>query len=109
MKVAAYFHNIAGMKQMPDLRGGNCQDDAGRRAMDRASASSHDQEGVGAIAAAKSVCIGCPVKAACGGWALAEEKPAGAWGAVYGGMSVPERRAARSTMAKMSKREGARS
>lgn len=107
MKVAAYLNNIVGGQTMPDLRGGNCQNPEGRAVMDRALASSQEQEGLGARAAAKALCVDCPVLQACGAWALAEEKPAGAWGAVYGGMTVQERRAMKGEITKFRKQAAA--
>jgi hypothetical protein len=41
--------------------------------------------------AAKALCSGCPMLAACAAWAVREETPAGSWGGVIGGMDISER------------------
>lgn len=56
-------------------------------ALDRPGTESHTQP-------AQELCAHCPLLAECRNWVMSAELEAGAWGGVYGGMAVKDRRAA---------------
>lgn len=73
----------------PDLSRGACVDDDGRRVMDDLRAWGNQR---GALAAARRLCQGCPVRRECLRWAIDVEKPAGSWGGMLGGLMPGERK-----------------
>jgi len=88
--VPEYVLNVGG-KSAPDLTGARCRTERGRLLLDEAF-KSNDQRTPGALDVARSVCDSCPVRLPCGEWALRDEKPAGSWGGMYGGMTASQRR-----------------
>lgn len=83
--ISAYFTNIADGAEMPDLTGAACRTPLALVLFDAA----HEGRLIGE---AKNVCYPCPVRTACLAWVTGAEKPAGAWGGVYGGLSVTDRK-----------------
>lgn len=78
-----YVINTRGQISPESLTKGSCViDPQARMVMDR-----------GKVEAKRAVCVACPVRAACLGWALGNELPApGAWDGMYGGLTQAERR-----------------
>jgi hypothetical protein len=56
-------------------------------ALDRPGTDSHTEP-------AQALCARCPLLAECRNWVMSAELEPGAWGGVYGGMTVKDRRAA---------------
>lgn len=81
---ALYLSNVI-EAAAPDLTGAACTSNLNRVFFDAALSGDF-------IADAKSVCRSCPVKAKCAAWVTKAESPAGAWGGVYGGLSVTDRK-----------------
>jgi hypothetical protein len=75
--------------QHPDLSRGACVDDDGRRVMDNLRSWGNQR---GALAAARKLCVDCPVRRECLRWAQEAEKPAGSWGGMLGGLMPIERK-----------------
>lgn len=69
----------------PDLTGAACRTRLNMVFFDMALEGSF-------IGEAKAVCRGCPVRAKCAAWVTKAEAPAGAWGGVYGALSVTDRK-----------------
>lgn len=81
-----FANNVREGSRAPDLSEGSCMTPDGRRVMS-AYVSAH----AGAEARARQLCGDCPVRPACGNWALKDETPPGDWGGMYGGMTPKER------------------
>lgn len=71
----------------PDYWRGVCRTDAGVIIMDRQASGEQGS----ALALARSLCDSCPIEQECGLYALLGEPKPGAWGGMYGGMSIKQR------------------
>lgn len=75
-------------QRAPDLSTGTCTKPRFREVMDDAIGTVLESK----LQVARDVCSYCPVEQACKTWVIGQEKPAGSWGGVWGGLSVRERR-----------------
>jgi len=81
--VSRYLRNVSGTSGPPSLPGRRCA--SVPQLFDAALDGRRTGE-------ARAVCMSCPVRELCAAWVLEDEKPAGDWGGVYGGLSVADRR-----------------
>lgn len=76
----------------PDWTGAACRNKIGIELSDRAyNAVADTALARRARARMRQVCGSCPIMDACRNWALTEEKPAGSWGGVWGGLDPRQR------------------
>lgn len=78
----------------PNWKHAACNTDVGRKLSDRAyDAVSSTDFAERQRLAMRILCSGCPIETVCRGWVLAEERPAGSWGGVWGGLDPAQRAA----------------
>lgn len=70
----------------PDFAGGLCTSPAGMKIADGGQNDQASRLGIAERAAAKRLCDVCPLKPMCREWVLSQERPAGTWGGVWGGL-----------------------
>jgi hypothetical protein len=75
-----------------DFTGGLCTTAAGKKIADGGMNQEASQRAIDARGAAKAMCERCPLKLRCKEWVTTQEKPAGSWGGVWGGMDPWNRR-----------------
>jgi hypothetical protein len=85
---ATYVANMRQGAPPPELRDASCRTPGGRKIIE--ATEGHSRHSTQALAA-KRLCDMCPERAACLGWAMRDEIPAGSWGLVYGGLLPGER------------------
>lgn len=79
---------IASMKGYPDFTGAVCATPRGQIAALGGMSVDPSVRGMNRRDRARALCDTgpCPVRDACRAWVLAQEKPAGSWGGVWGGL-----------------------
>ena len=83
LMIASYWTNTGG-KPAPDLTGAACATKRGQQVMSTLHHAAN-------LAEARGMCARCPVAEACLSWAMDNERPAGAWDGMYGGLTERER------------------
>ena len=79
---------------MPDYGGAACKNMYAVKKFDRAFDAPYTKLGEVVKDHARLICnTKCAIRDQCRGWALQEEKPAGSWGGVWGGLDPRERQA----------------
>lgn len=73
-------------RRSPDFTAGLCTTPGGMRAADLGMNDQASVKGIADRQVAKAWCAQCPMLAECRAWVTAEEKPAGSWGGVWGGL-----------------------
>lgn len=91
-QLAGIVEAAAALTGQPDLRAGACNSAMGRKLMDDITTNPLPE---GATAAHRRMCMGCPVRTACGGWAVKQEEDSAPWDGMYGALMPHERRALR--------------
>lgn len=70
----------------PNFIEGLCAKPGGMAYADKGMNDQASHRGIAERQEAKNLCAACPMLQECKAWALGQEKPAGSWGGVWGGM-----------------------